>query len=191
MEFFELLRKRRSIRRFKDEKIPRKIVELILKAAFLSPSSHNRRPWYFIVIDDREKLDLLSKAKPGANPLASAPLAIAIVGDPEKSDVWLEDCSIVAEHIHLATFAVGLGSVWIQIMNRKSFDGRDAEEYVREVLNVPKNLRVPFIIAIGFPAEEKKPHGKEVEEWWKVFHNEFGVAYGGSEESRESPRPKG
>ncbi|AFK22866.1 nitroreductase family protein [Pyrococcus sp. ST04] len=180
MEFFEVLRKRRSIRNFKREKIPKEVVGLILKAAFLSPSSHNRRPWEFIVIDDKRILKQLSKAKPGVEPLAGASLAIAIIADERKSDVWLEDASIVAEHIHLATFALGLGSVWIQIMKRKTFEGEDSEEYVRKILGIPSHLRVPFIIAIGFPGEKKPPHGEEVFEWWKVHHNFYGRRWNGN-----------
>ncbi len=66
MEFFEVLRKRRSVRRFQDKPVPRELVERLLEAAFLSPpSSFNKRPWHFIVIDDREKLKALSKAKLG------------------------------------------------------------------------------------------------------------------------------
>ncbi|WP_456452334.1 nitroreductase family protein, partial [Thermococcus sp.] len=72
MEFFEVLRKRRSVRRFQNKPVPKKLVEKLLEAAFLSPSSFNRRPWHFIVVDEEEKLKALSKAKLGASGLATA-----------------------------------------------------------------------------------------------------------------------
>ncbi|NJE04721.1 NAD(P)H nitroreductase [Thermococcus sp. M36] len=174
MEFFEVLRKRRSVRRFQDRPVPRELVEKLLEAAFLSPSSFNRRPWHFIVVDEEEKLKALSKAKLGASGLATAPLAIVITADESRSDVWIEDASIAAEHIQLTSFALGLSSFWVQIRNRMHGEGKTAEEYVRELLGIPENYRVLCIIGIGYPAENKPPHGDEVFEWEKVSRNRFG-----------------
>ncbi|AFL96042.1 NAD(P)H oxidase [Thermococcus cleftensis] len=177
MEFFEVLRKRRSVRRFQERPVPRKLVEKLLEAAFLSPSSFNRRPWHFIVVDDREKLLALSKAKLGASGLATAPLAIVVTADESRSDVWVEDSSIAAEHIQLAAFDLGLSSFWVQIRNRMHDDKKTAEEYVRELLGIPENYRVVCIIGVGYPAEKKPPHGDEVFEWDKVSYNRFGEAW--------------
>ncbi|ASJ07289.1 nitroreductase family protein [Thermococcus pacificus] len=174
MEFFEVLRRRRSVRRFQDKPVPEELVEKLLEAAFLSPSSFNKRPWHFIVVDDKEKLKALSKAKLGASGLATAPLAIVITADESRSDVWIEDASIAAEHIHLASFALGLSSFWVQIRNRVHSEDKTAEDYVRELLNIPENYRVLCIIGIGYPAEKKPPHGDEVFEWEKASKNEFG-----------------
>ena len=174
MEFFEVLRRRRSVRRFQNRAVPRELVEGLLEAAFLSPSSFNRRPWHFIVVDDREKLRALSKAKPGASGLATAPIAIVVTADGSRSDVWVEDASIAAEHIQLAAFELGLGAFWVQIRNRNHDERRTAEEYVRELLGIPPNYRVLCIIGVGYPAEKKPPHGDEALEWEKVSHNRFG-----------------
>ncbi|WP_148882270.1 nitroreductase family protein [Thermococcus aciditolerans] len=174
MEFFEVLRKRRSVRRFQERPVPRKLVEKLLEAAFLSPSSFNKRPWHFIVVDDREKLLALSMAKLGASGLATAPVAIVVTADESRSDVWVEDASIAAEHIQLAAFDLGLSSFWVQIRNRMHDDKKTAEQYVRELLGIPENYRVLCIIGVGYPAEKKPPHGDEVFEWEKVSHNLFG-----------------
>ncbi|AJC72824.1 hypothetical protein X802_09885 [Thermococcus guaymasensis DSM 11113] len=56
-------------------------------------------------------------------------------------------------------------------------ENRTAEEYVRELLNIPKNYHVLCIIGVGYPAEKKEPHGEEVSEWEKVSYNEFGKAW--------------
>lgn len=177
MEFFEVLKKRRSIRRFQDKPVPRELVEKLLEAAFLSPSSHNKRPWHFIVVDDKEKLEALSRAKLGASGLKTAPLAIVVAADESRSDVWIEDASIAAEHIHLASYALGLASFWVQIRNRMHDETKTAEEYVRELLNIPENYRVLCIIGVGYPGEKKGSHGDEVFEWEKVSHNEFGKRF--------------
>ncbi|WP_048147777.1 nitroreductase family protein [Palaeococcus ferrophilus] len=177
MEFFEVLKKRRSIRRFQNRPIPRELVEKLLEAAFLSPSSYNKRPWHFIVVDNREKLDALSRAKLGASGLKTAPVAIVVAADESRSDVWIEDSSIAAEHIQLAAFALGLASFWVQIRNRMHDETKTAEEYVREFLDIPENYRVLCIIGVGYPAENKPPHGDEVFDWEKVSHNEFGKRF--------------
>ncbi|MCA6213791.1 NAD(P)H nitroreductase [Thermococcus bergensis] len=177
MEFFEVLKKRRSIRRFQDKPVPKELVEKLLEAAFLSPSSYNKRPWHFVVIDDKEKLEALSRAKLGASGLKTAPVAIVVTADESRSDVWIEDASIAAEHIQLAAFDLGLASFWVQIRNRMHDETKTAEEYVRELLGIPENYRVLCIIGMGYPAENKPPHGDEVFEWEKVSHNEFGKRF--------------
>jgi len=177
MEFFEVLKKRRSIRRFQDRPAPKELVEKLLEAAFLSPSSYNKRPWHFIVVDEKEKLEALSRAKLGASGLKTAPLAIVVAADKSRSDVWIEDASIAAEHIQLAAFDLGLASFWVQIRNRMHNETKTAEEYVRELLGIPENYRVLCIIGVGYPAENKPPHGDEVFEWEKVSHNEFGKRF--------------
>ncbi len=174
MEFFEVLRKRRSVRRFQNRPVPRELVEKLLEAAFLSPSSFNKRPWHFIVVDEREKLKALSKAKLGASGLATAPLAVVVTADESRSDVWIEDASIAAEHIQLAAFDLGLSSFWVQIRNRMHDESKTAEDYVRELLAIPENYRVLCIIGVGYPAEKKPPHGDGVVEWEKVSLNRFG-----------------
>ncbi|WP_175059885.1 nitroreductase family protein [Thermococcus sp. 2319x1] len=177
MEFFEVLKRRRSIRRFQDKPVPREVIEKLLEAAFLSPSSYNKRPWHFIVVEDKEKLEALSRAKLGASGLKTAPVAIVVTADERKSDVWVEDASIAAEHIHLASYALGLGSFWVQIRNRMHDGTKSAEEYVRELLGIPENYRVLCIVGVGYPAENKPPHGDEVFEWEKVSHDEFGRGF--------------
>lgn len=110
MELFEVLRNRRSIRHFQEKEVPKELIEKLLEAAFLSPSSYNKRPWHFIVVDDRDLLKKLSKAKLGASGLATASVGIVVIADESRSDVWIEDASIAAEHIQLTAVALGLGS---------------------------------------------------------------------------------
>ncbi len=179
MDLFEALRRRRSVRRFADIPVPGELVDKILLAAFLSPSSYNRRPWHFIVVDDRKTLKPLSRAKPGAIGLENAAVAIVVAVDSSVDDVWIEDGAIAAEHMQLAAVALGLSSFWVQIRNRKHSSGKDAEEFVRDTLGIPDEYRVVCIIGIGYPAERKAPRGDEVLEWRKVSHNMFGKAYKG------------
>jgi nitroreductase len=136
------------------EKVDR-LVEAVLRA----PSSRGFNPWHFVVVQDPETLGRLSTAKPhGASFLKNAPLAVVICADPSVSDVWVEDASIASIICHLTAADLGLGSCWIQIRKRSHESGKGAGEYIGKVLDLPENLQVESIVAIGYPAEEKAGH---------------------------------
>ncbi|MDF0591005.1 nitroreductase family protein [Candidatus Methanocrinis natronophilus] len=154
----ELLRKRRSIRSYRDQDIDPGIVELLKEAALRSPTSRNFRPWRFVFVEDKEKLAALSKAKPsGSSFLAGARLGVVVCAYDDESDVWIEDCSIASIILQLAGSSLGLGSCWIQIRLRMHDGSQTSEEYVRSVLGLPAGLKVESIIAFGYPDEERGP----------------------------------
>jgi nitroreductase len=154
----ELLRKRRSIRKFTSEKVDITAVNTIIEAALRSPSSRGFNPWEFILVDDPELLVKLSKAKQhGSEFLKMAPLAIVVCADCTKSDVWIEDCSIAAIVTQLTALSLGLGSCWAQIRSRQHDEEISAESYIQELLGLPEHLKVECVLGIGYPAEEKQP----------------------------------
>ncbi|SES97662.1 nitroreductase family protein [Anaerobranca gottschalkii] len=155
----ETLINRRSIRKYKDQKIEEEKIKTLIQSALLSPSSRNIRPWEFIVVQDKETLNKLSYAKKhGSSFVKDAPLAFVILGDSTKSDVWIEDTSIAGIVVQLTAEKLGLGSCWVQIRNREHDSKNTAEEYIQKLLNIPEHLKVEAIIAIGYPAEEKEPY---------------------------------
>ncbi len=170
-----LLQKRRSIRKFQDKKVEAAKVDALIEAALRSPSGNARYPWEFIVVNDRDLLEKLSQAKEhGAAFLAGAPLGIVVCADPAKQDVWIEDASIATTIIHLEATALGLGSCWIQIRERKNKSGQSAESVIAGLLGLPKNLKVLTMVAIGYPAEEKPGHAKDELLYGKVHYNRYG-----------------
>lgn len=171
----DVLFKRRSIRKYQDKPIePEKIKELIT-ALLLSPSSRNNKPWEFIVVDDRELLNKLATSKTGSAAfLSGAALGIVIIADPQKSDVWVEDCSIASIILQLMGESLGLGSCWIQIRERWHESGQRAGDYIKNLLNIPEPYQVESIIAIGYPAENKSPHNESELPYDKVYYNAFG-----------------
>ncbi|NOZ25148.1 MAG: hypothetical protein GXO94_03520 [Nitrospirae bacterium] len=176
--FMPLIRKRRSIRRFQDREVEAGKIDLIIEAALRAPSSRSLNPWEFIVVTDRDLLEGLSRAKEhGSSFLKNAPLGVVVCADPDRCDVWIEDASIASIFIHLAAESLGLGSCWIQIRKRMYDKGNTAEERVAALLNIPENLRVESIIAIGYPDEEKPPHGVEELQYGKVHLNRYGNPY--------------
>jgi nitroreductase len=172
--FMDLITNRRSIRRFKTDKLETEKIELLKEAALRAPSSRGSNPWEFIFITDRNLLEKLSGAKPhGSAFLKDAQLGIVVCADPEKSDVWVEDASIAAIFIQLAAAYLELGSCWIQIRERMHGGTQTAEAYIADVLNVPSNLKIESIIAIGYPAERKAPHPKEELQNEKIHLNSY------------------
>lgn len=178
----ELLRLRRSTRVFKDTQITPELVEMLMQAALMSPSSKRTNPWEFVLVDEPSTLKALAACKKhGSQFLEKAPLAVVVLADPARSDVWVEDASIAALLVQLEAEDLGLGSCWIQVRLRQTATGEDAEAYVRNILNVPDSLNVLAIIALGVKGEDRKPFDESKLQWEKVYLN----GYGHSEASNE------
>ena len=129
MEFFEVLKKRKSVRKYNGKDIPEETLERILAAGNLAPSGKNLRPVEMIVVKDREMLDRLSRVRTaGAGMLTGANCAIVVIGDSERADTWTEDCSIAMTCMHLCAVDCGVGSCWIQMRMRKDENGGEAED---------------------------------------------------------------
>jgi len=170
----ELLRARRSIRKYADQPIEPEKIEILKEAVLRSPSSRNFDPWEFIFVDERELLKKLSLAKQhGSKFLENAALGIVICSDGEKSDVWIEDCSIASILVQMVAQSIGLGSCWIQIRKRMHDERTTSEEYIRNLLNVPGHIHVESIIAIGYPAETREPLPREKLKEEKVRFNRY------------------
>ena len=170
----ELLRRRRSIRKYADRPIEQHKLDRLLEAMLLAPTSKNSQAWEFVVVDDRRLLQNLSQAKPGAQHVADAALAVVIAADTEKSDVWIEDTSIAATHLLLMAEDLGLGACWVQIRRRFHDDSTNANVFVKNLLCVPQNCEVDSIIAIGYPQETKPPNHESRLPSEKIHKNRFG-----------------
>jgi nitroreductase len=176
--FFELIEKRRSIRRFTVEPIETDQIERLKEAALRAPSSRGLNPWEFIFVTDRDLLEKLARAKPhGSSFMSSAALGVVVCADPTRSDVWIEDTSIATIFLHLAAESLGLGSCWIQIRKRMHADSKSAEAFIAKALNLPSHLAVEAMVAIGHPAEKKSPHGRGTLQQDKVFLNRYGIPF--------------
>ncbi|NLM44921.1 MAG: NAD(P)H nitroreductase [Clostridiales bacterium] len=165
----ELLKTRRSIRKYQDTKVEQEKIDAILKAALMAPSSSNRRLWEFYVVEDKEKLSKLSKCRErGSQLLEGAAAAIVVTVDGEPYDVWIEDASIAAIIIQLTAHSLGLGTCWVQVRGRQYDDNTTSEDYIKEVVGIPESAKIECVIAIGYPDEEKEPHDEE-----KLLYNKI------------------
>ncbi len=173
--FIDLLQKRRSIRKFEDKPVSLEHRDFLIEAALRSPSGRGINPWHFVVVEDKEHIEKLSRSKPhGAGFLKNAPLVIAVCADTTKTDIWVEDSAIAATIIHLAAQDLGLGSCWVQMRLRSHEDGCSCSDYISNVLNLPKHFEVEAVIGIGYPAEQKKGHAAETLLYNKVSYEQFG-----------------
>jgi len=170
----DILRKRRSVRKYQATAIDSQALEVMKEALLRSPSSRGINPWTFLFVDQKDLLQRLSLAKEqGAQFVKGAALAIVVCADETKSDVWIEDCSIASIVAHLMAQSLGLGSCWCQIRGRSHSKEKTAEKYIQELLHIPGNLRVLSIIGIGVPAETKTPITKEQLDYTKIRYNTY------------------
>ncbi len=171
----ELLRTRRSIRKYTGEPLDEKLKTLIREALLRSPSSRGINPWEFVLVDDPELLVGLSRCKPhGSSFVRDAKLAVVVCGDETKTDVWVEDCSIASIIAHLCAHALGLGSCWVQIRGRMYSEKQTAENYIQMMLGLPAHMRVESLIAMGYPGEIKTGVEYDHLQFEKVHINRYG-----------------
>ena len=165
---------RHSIIKYTDEPIDGEHVKLLLEAALLAPSGKSVRPWEFVVVEDKEVLAKMSECRPfGSGPVAKCKLAIVVCGDPGKTDVWVEDCTIAATYIQLQAEALGLGSCWIQMRGRFDKDNNDSADLIRELLDIPGEQQVECIIVLGHKDEVRRPVDPDKLLWEKVHIGKF------------------
>lgn len=170
METINAIMSRRSIRKFKPHKIGESSIKIILEAAMNAPSAGDGRPWHFVVIDERKKLDLIAEKVDGGNVMfKNAPLAILIFGDEEKQGFpgfYPQDCSCAAQNIYLAAHDLGLGTVWIALWNVEP-----RIKGIKEIIEFPDKL-VPFaIFPLGYPDENLPSENRY--DASKVHHNKW------------------
>lgn len=156
MDFYEAVRRRRSVRKFRDGLVPDEVITRCLEAARLAPSWRNGQPWHFVVVRDRQTIARLTRANYGAGVanlwLNDAPVLVVACAEPERSGkktdqpMYLVDVAAALEHLVLAATAEGLGTCWV---------GAFSEEKVRAVLGIPERIRVVALTPLGYPADDK------------------------------------
>jgi nitroreductase/predicted RNA-binding protein len=142
--------KRRSIRAYTSAPVTEEQVQVLLESAMAAPSANDVRPWAFIVVRDAERRKALAGIHQWSAMCAQAPLVIVVLGNPQASHHWVEDCSAATENLLLAASERDLGSVWVAVYPNLEREGR-----LREILKVPENLRPLCLLPVGHPAEEK------------------------------------
>lgn len=166
MDVFEAIQKRRSVRKFTGEPIPREDLVKIVDAGRWAASGWNRQPWDFIVITRRETIDQLL---PAARWMDKAAAVIALVLDP-SSEYWREDGSAAVQNILLACTALGYGACWLE------GNTLPLEAQFKALLGVPEQKRLLTLIPVGVPAESPVKEKKPVEQvlHWERYEPRLG-----------------
>ena len=161
MDALEAIKKRRSVREFTGEAIPRGDLETIIDAGRVAPSGHNKQPWDFIVVTERA---MIEKLKIASQWMEKAGAIIAVVLDP-ASRWWLEDGAAAVENMLIASTALGYGSCWLEGYTLPR------EEEFKKLLGVPEDRRLLTLIPIGVPVEWPTVEKKSLEEviHWETY----------------------
>ncbi len=154
MDFYEVVRTRRSIRSYRPDPIPEATLNRVLEAARIAPSGSNRQPWRFIIVEDEELKKQMVVACGNQNFIAEAPVVIVACGYNIHYDrggymgnmSMLLDVSIAFTHLILAARAEGLGTCWIGAFNN---------EDVKKILDIPEDVNVVAITPLGYPRDEE------------------------------------
>jgi nitroreductase len=172
--FAELVINRRSMRQYTGEPLLPQEVEQIMKTALMAPTSKNSRSWQFVLVEDKGTLESLSLCKPStASFIANCALAIVVTTNPLLSEAHIEDAAIAATYIQLQAEDLGLSTCWCQIKGRETADGYDSEQYVKDLLDIPQQLAIGSIIAIGHKARVPKPHDESKLQWEKLHIGKY------------------
>jgi nitroreductase len=162
----DLIKKRRSIRKYTPEPVSDAEIRSLLDAAMAAPSADDMRPWEIVVVRQADLRAEISKVHPWASMCTSAPVVFVVLGDARRSAHWVEDCSALTENLLLAATSLELGSVWVAI-----YPELPNEERVRRILNIPDHRRVLCVVPVGHPAEAKPAHTKY--DAHRVHHDKY------------------
>jgi len=163
MTAMEAIRNRRSIRKFKvGAEVTDAQIKILLEAAMLAPSACNTRPWEFVVVKDRAKLDEIRNTHPYTGMLETATLAIIILALPDAQEgikdglpqgFYPQDCGAATQNILLAAVELGLGACWCGVYPK--------ENRIVEIQQILGTDKLPFnVIAVGVPDESPVPRGQ-------------------------------
>lgn len=150
MDFYEVVKTRRSIRSYKGDEIPQDKLDRVMNAARLAPSGNNRQPWKFILVKNQKIKEALVPLAFGQKFIAQAPIVVVACGfnihynrgNYMGDYSMLVDVAIAVDHLTLAARAEGLGTCWIG-----SFDNAG----VKRLLSIPEDVQVVAMTPIGFP----------------------------------------
>lgn len=171
MEVKEAIERRRSVRSYRDEEVPRSLLEDIMESVRMAPSASNRQDWKFVIVDKESVKDQLYKAANEQSFVRDAPVVIAgVATEPEEMmscevNAGTVDLSIALDHLTLRAAEEGLGTCWIG-----AFD----QEKAKEILEIPKDHKIISLMPLGYPTydltrEEKRR--KKVEDI--ISYNEY------------------
>ena len=163
MDFKEVVRKRRSTRRYTGQPVELEKLRSAMELALLSASSKNTRSTRLMAVTNLEKVHALGRLRDwGSSLLEDAGAAIVILGDEEASPMWQTNASIMATTLQLALVDEGLASCWVHVGDYLTInddpESQRSEDYVKKIIpEIPREYRVWAVISIGYADYTPKP----------------------------------
>jgi nitroreductase len=152
MEFYDVIKTRRSVRRFLKRPIPDDVLGRVLEAARIAPSGGDRQPWRFVVVKDEEKKKKIARACYEQDFVAEAPVVVVCCAvkcssgyQPWQDEAGRRDAVIATDHLILAARNEGLGSCWVGALHDKQ---------VKKIVKVPDDVDVVMVVPLGYPASK-------------------------------------
>jgi nitroreductase len=167
MNIYEVILKRRTIRRFQRKKVPYEVLEKCVNAARLAPSAANLQPCEYLIVDEENLLDdvfgtlqwagYISDGSPPASQRLTAYI-IVLINQDVKRKAFEHDVGMAVENIILTALEEGVGSCCFGSVDRGK---------LRKGLNIPKKYIIDLVIALGYPNESPvlEPFENSVKYW--------------------------
>lgn len=160
ISLMNLIETRKSIRSYKPQKVEEEKLNYIIQAFRKAPSAKNLQPWKLIVVKDKKKISDLAIACNNQTFLSEAPILIVACAKEDEAygvmggymNSYPIDVALALEHLILAATEKGLGTCWI---------GAFKEKLVKDLLDIPKTVRVVAITPVGYPAQEGGARGRK------------------------------
>ena len=158
MDVSTAISQRSSVRAYKNTDVEEDKLRKILEAARLSPSASNRQEWKVIIVKNKETRKKLAGAAFGQSFIGEAPVVIVACGTESKSvmgcgqPTHTVDVSIACAFMILQAYELGLGTCWI---------GAFKEDAVKNILKIPKQVRVVAMTPLGYPDEPPSPKDRK------------------------------
>jgi len=162
MEFYDVIRTRRSIRRFLKKPVPDDVLDRVLEAARVAPSGDNRQPWRFVVVKDEQTKSKIARACYEQDFVAQAPVVLVCCAvqctsgyEPWLDEAGRRDTVIATDHLILAARNEGLATCWVGALH---------DRQIKKIVNVPDDVDVVMVVPVGYPASKsafRKPSGRK------------------------------
>ena len=159
MDPLELLKGRRSIRKYKSKPVEEEKILKCLEAARWAPSASNKQPWEFIIVKDEKIRHKLAEIHPYAKFVAESPIVFVPLTNPDIHPKYhMSDTGLTIQNFMLQAHALDLGTCWAGVI------GASFEPELKKLLNVPNHLNIMAIVALGYPDQSRESSRKPLDE---------------------------
>ncbi|AGK62009.1 Nitroreductase [Archaeoglobus sulfaticallidus PM70-1] len=149
--FFEVILKRRSIRKFRDQEVEEDKIRKIVEAGIWAPSAGNMQPWVFVVVRNKKNIEKIKAMSPGMFDLPAVIIAVCrdmgLAGNFEEN-ISIFDVAMAAQNMLLMACDLGLGACPVRSFNQKA---------VQVLLDLPEHIVPELLVTLGYPDESPSP----------------------------------